>query len=152
MKYNISFEKSLAKQDFEHYLSHEKAKNSPWTKDAGDILKKYLDLVYGIHVVPEFSEKLKEAHKQYHSSYKIDISFKLVDAIISSCDMWHFYLASKEDYDSLVCQEIFSMARIHTSVISGRNIQEVQGVKLRKPVPYSRVTIVKENGSFQLIK
>lgn len=148
----LSLEKRLAKNDFKLYLSSEKNKHALWTNDYGDILEKYLNLVHGIRVVPEFSKRLKEAHNQYHSSRKFDISFNVVDSIVASCDMWLFYLASNEDYDLLVCQEIFSMARIHTSVISGRNIQEVQGVKLRKPVPYSRVTIVKENGSFQLIK
>ena len=152
INHNLSFPKKMAKTTFERYFSSEKDNNAEWTKDVAGVAEKYLFLVHNIRVIPDFSKKLKEAHDEHHSSRKLSLSFYVLDSIVTSCDMWHEYLASQDDYNLLVCEEIFSMARIDTSVISGRNIQEVQGVSLKKPTPFSRVTIVKKNGALQLIR
>lgn len=151
-KVQLSFETIIAKEKFDRYLSREKKAGAPWTKDIGFVVEKYLTFVYHITPIPEFSMRLKEAHNEHYSSRNIILPLNVVDTIVSSCSMWFPYLNSIEDYYNLVCQEILSMVRIHVSVIAGRNIEEIYGITLKKPAPYTRVTIVKNNGSFQLIR
>ena len=107
-------------------------------------LIQYLVTRHCIRVPEDFSNQLTLSNQKFRIT-ELNMSFKTIDGIIKSCNMWKPYIA-EEDFDKLVCGELLSMAGIHTSVLSARNFEEQQNLQFtNKPSP-SFVTIVDYSG------
>ena len=133
-----------AKNTFVQNLKLAELKNEPWAENSNEVFSRYLKDVYNINVPEDFHEQLELATNEHFAySRKFFLSYKHLDAVIKSCLEWLDFLEnSKEVFDELVCKEVLSMARIHTSVISGRNIGNQPGIRLKKSPPHLLVTIV----------
>lgn len=136
--------------------NQEKTFEKQWFLDNGQVITRYLEDVHFISTPENFPVILKSA---FHTNYGFDkncaISFVTLDSIVRSCYKWHDYLADKESFDLLVCLEVLSMAKIHASVISTRNIYQKQvakGVRLKEEVsfPGRLTTIVTYHGNLEV--
>lgn len=127
-----------------------------WFLDNGQLITRYLEEVHFISTPENFPAILK---RELHTNYGLDkncaIPFVTLDSIVRSCYKWHDYLANKESFDLLICLEVLSMAKIHASVISTRNIYQKQvakGVRLKEGVtlPERLTTIVTHHGNIEV--
>jgi len=128
----LSPEKQLAK----HYF----AKTHQDTPVAQTI-QEYLQEVHGINVPKNFGAQLTLAHREFHGS-PFNMRLSLVDTVVQACQYWREYV---EDLDALVCNELLSMSRIHTSVVWQRSLI-ADGVALKKQPPFYFETIVTNDG------
>lgn len=99
-----------------------------------ELLAEYLKEIHGIDVPKDFSKMLKQAHLEHHGT-AFNMSFDIVDSVVVACSLWGEYIAKTVDYNNLICQQVLSMARIHTSVIATRDILKT-GIQLRKQPDY----------------
>ena len=90
----------------------------------------YLREVYGVDVPENFPEELCTAHAVFHNG-EFHISFELVDAIVYACSLWKEYITKTVDYNRLVCEQVLSMLKIHSSVIATRDIVKTD-IELQK--------------------
>ena len=107
-------------------------------------VQKYLNEVYGIKTPENFASKLVMAHREFHGT-PFDLSLKLVDAIIDACELWQEYVV---DWDALVCQEVLSIVKIHTSVINLGFLNK-ENVALKKQPSIYRSTTVTLDGQIR---
>ena len=110
----------------------------------------FLEENYGITVPDTFPKQLLEAH---YRTYKTAFSIPAITihSIVSACNEWEKYLSEKNDYISLFCHELISMAEIHTSVFSVY-FSEQAGFKLiDKPLP-SYALIVNRSGNVRELR
>ena len=133
----LSPEKKLAKRYF--------AKTHKDTPDAKNV-QDYLTEVHGIKVPENFSVKVTMAHRHYHGT-GFQMNLSLVDSIVCACELWQEYV---EDFDALVCREVLSMCRIHTSVVWVRNLGAEHKMPLKKQPPYYFRTQVSYTGEINV--
>ena len=144
---------TLAKRDFHKKLRLAKTNQEDWTKETTGIMAEYLKDVYQINIPEDFAHQLACDHCVFHAfSRGIEVTERTIDTIVKSCSLWKDYLDDTDaSFSNLVCNEVLSMVRIHTSVIAGRNISEVPGVSLKETPPYLKVTIVTLEGALRVI-
>ena len=149
---HLSEEKNFLKRDFIRRLNQAKNRRENWTTDTALVICEYLKAVHNILLPEDFAEQIVSAHNEFHLIQKhIPFPFQTVDAIVSSCNLWRPYIAdSKEIFDKLVCLEILSMARIHASVIAGRNFTQQHSLPLKENPPFLFTTIVTEHGTLKV--
>ena len=121
-----------------------------WGESHETWITKYLERVHDIHVPANFSRKLKFSYLKYYRTGN-HVSLDTIDSIITACKYWEEYLQTEEDFFTLVCDEVNSMVRIHTSVISFRNFKEQHPkVQWKNEVPFGFTTIVTIGGTIQV--
>jgi len=104
-------------------------------------VQKYLQEVHGIKTPENLASKLTQANREFRGS-PFNMSLSLVDAIVEACEHWHDYVV---DWDDLVCKEVLSMARIHTSVVWLRSLEK-DGFSLKKQPSFYMETTVTHDG------
>lgn len=105
----------------------------------------YIEQVHNIVLPEDFMEKLVNAHCKFNRFHSFYMDYKHVDAIVTACEVWEDYIAPGE-FNKLLCSELLSFAKIHTSVIQAPKIQSVQCVRLAVFPDYRFATIVSQNG------
>jgi len=127
-----------------------------WFHDNAQVISRYIEEVHFINTPEDFPAALKrEFYKNYASDKNSSISFVTLDSIVRSCEKWLPYLEDRKSFELLVCLEVLSMAKIHSSVISARNIyqkQVAEGVRIKEGVsiPSRFTTIVTFHGNLEV--
>ena len=118
------------------YIFEQANKETP----AAEKVHKYLQEVHGVKTPENFAVKLTLAHHDFRGS-PFTMNLRLVDAVVEACEHWQEFVAN---WDELVCAEVLSMARIHTSVIH-RYFLIKKGFFLQKqPSLYRKTTVTAE--------
>ena len=141
---NLPLEKRIKKRDF---LKSDYA----LVKDIDDHFEvaqricNYIEQVHSISLPENFIKKLLGAHCQYNRHHPFYMDYEHVDSIVTACEVWEDYIAP-DDFSKLLCGEILSFAKIHTSVIQAPKIESVQGIKLLTHLDFRFGTIVSKTG------
>ena len=145
VKTTLSLEKRCKKLNFLD-LPHTRG-GSDFNDQHADALWicEYAKAVHGIHIPEDFSLTLLDAHRTFFQTSSFYMNLPHVDAIVASCETWKKFIANQE-FDSLVCKELESFARIHTSVIQALKIESVQAIRLEKQPDFRFTTIVNKHG------
>ena len=101
----------------------------------------YLQKIHGINAPEYFAEQLYITHIESYTSL-LRIPTRTLDSIIYVCELFEEYVVN---YDLFVCQQIISLLRIHTCVISEQTLKKDQ-IKLKCKLPFSIRAIVHKNG------
>lgn len=149
-------ERNAAKAGNAPNAETDKTSQKEWFNNYGIITTRYLKEVYSINTIKGLAHQLNLANSKHDSVEKsINLYFRTIDCIVESCEKWRKYLADQESFDLLVCLEVISMAKIHTSVIAARNFHERQGargvhIKNDVSIPYLFTTVVSYHGTLQV--
>lgn len=120
------------------------------SKLSAESIVRYIQEHHCINVPDDFVIELLSAHFNV-SAAPFTMHHSAVDGIISACTEWKQYLSDQTDFDRLVCHELISMAKSHTSILSVYFIENA-GFRLveTKPVP-SYALIVDRDGEVREI-
>jgi len=124
-------------QVYSRYFFERANKDTPEAKK----VQKYLQEIHKVNTPTDFASKLVLAHYEFRTS-PFYMSLQLVDAIVEACNHWKDYVM---ELDTLICNEVLSMARIHTSVIHEYFLRK-HGFTLKQKPSLFRETTVRENG------
>ena len=141
---NLPLEKRIKKEHF--LLSDYSLVNdvdAQWAK--AQRLCSYIEQVHSIELPADFIEQLLNAHRKFNRFQSFYMNYNHIDSIVTACEIWKDYI-SYGDFTKLICGEILSFAKIHTSVVQAPKIESVQGVKLLTPLDFRFGTIVSKSG------
>lgn len=105
------------------------------------MIVEYLQKIHGIHVPEDFAEQLYITNSESYTSL-LRIPLSTFDAIVDACQLFEDYVVN---YDIFVCQQILSLIRIHTCVISEHTLAK-DHIAMKCKLLTSLRAIVHKNG------
>jgi len=105
-------------------------------------VSEYLKNIHQIEIPETFPEELLTAHMESYTS-AFYLPFSTIDAIVDACELFEEYVLN---FNQLVCNQVLTMARIHTCVIS-KSYLEKSLIPVNKNLPSTLLAIIKKDGS-----